>query len=199
MTFKEREDLRDPKVKKTIVELRNKGTSWKTLVKELEEKTGVRCSIPTAKVLFEKEIAKTITTSPKSKDQFRANISMLHERWQRAQKLLDKLEDAFNKAFEKYKDSPDLWIIKFGPTLLALTREMVNQLEFVRKEQERITIQQKNLIWSPIQINMQIHKFIKEYEKEGYIKILKNIPIEPETEDEEEDDISESKKQEKSK
>ena len=162
-----------------------------------EGEFGTKCSMPTAKSIFEREIAVEITTKPKSKDQFNSAYAQMFDRWERAQKLLGTLEKAFNASYEKYGSDPDIWILKFGPTLLALTREMVSQLEFLRKEQERITVKQQNFVWSPIQINMQIHKNIKEYEKAGYLKILKTMPVsnEEETEDEENSDTQDDTKQ----
>lgn len=195
--FKSRKDLADPKLRSKIVSLRREGIGWTKIVETLKKDFDVVVTSPTIKAIFEKEMAKALK-SPKVRDQFRADYQVIHERWTKAQELLEKLEDAFNKTYEKYGDQPEVIFLKMGPTLLSLVREITNQLEFIRKEQERITIQQKNYIWSPIQINMQIHKHLKEYEEQGYLKILKKLPIE-ETEDEEEDDISESPKQDNSK
>ena len=58
--------------------------------------------------------------------------------------------------------------------------------------QEKIIHQQKNLIYSPIQINQRVDKLIKQYEAEGKIKVLKMLPSE---EAEKEEDEEKEKKE----
>lgn len=192
--FKSREDLANPKLRNKIVSLRREGIGWNKIVETIYKDFGVKVTSPTVRIIFDREMAKTLK-SPKVRDQFKADYQIIHERWTKAQGLLEKLEESFNKIYEKYRDQPEIIFLKMGPTLLGLVREITNQLEFIKKEQERITIQQKNLYFTPIQINMQIHKHLKEYQEQGYIRILKKLPIEEESEDEEENDISESPKQ----
>lgn len=196
--FKSREDLANSKLRNKIVSLRREGIGWNKIAETIKKEFDVIVTSPTIKAIFEKEMAKTLK-SPKVRDQFRADYQVIHERWTRAQNLLDKLLNAFDETYEKYRENPEHVFMRLGPTLINLIQEITRQLEFITKEQERIIIQQKNLIFSPIQINMQIHKHLKEYQEQGYLKILKKLPIEETEEDEEENDISESSKQDNSK
>jgi hypothetical protein len=51
-------------------------------------------------------------------------------------------------------------------------REILNQLNFIKKEQSQVLVNQKNLIYSPLQIMNQVNQQITQLEKEGKIKIL---------------------------
>ena len=109
------------------------------------------------------------------------------QRYERACTMVDWLTDSIEEMKRQIDetDGPDkkLLFIKLSPTILATAREIISQLRFLREEQEKIKVQQKNLIYSPMQINLYMTRNLKEWQKKGYIRVLKQIP-EMESEDE---------------
>ena len=63
---------------------------------------------------------------------------------------------------------PEIYI-KYAPTILAVCREVLSQLEFIKREQEKIIVNQKNVIYSPLQIVQEFNRLeeAKKKEKEG--------------------------------
>lgn len=169
-------------VKKFIAKRRDRGESWKTIAKETNKGFGFTMTDITTKKIFEEAMAEGLIHSKKMGRVFSKYADQMDDRYGKACKMVDWLVDSIERVKEEFEsqDLDDLQkyirFIKLAPTVIATSREILNQLDFIRKEQERIKISQKNLIYSPIQINQFIHKFLKDYVKEGKIKILKNIP-----------------------
>jgi len=195
--FKQREDLQNPKLRKEIVDLRREGNSWGKIAKDIFKKFAVKTTGVTCRTIFEKEIANAITKQPKARDQFTADYQQIHTRYEKAVKMVDKLAGTIDELYEKYGENTPEAFLRYAPIILSTSREILNQLEFIRREQERIKVQQKNLIWSPIQINIHVQKILQKFEKEGYLRILKKLPYKiKEEEDEIQEDIQGSEEQE---
>ena len=92
-------------------------------------------------------------------------------------KWIDRLGEIFDNLYEKVKkgEISELILLKIAPIIQNNSKEVLNQLKFIRDEQERITVQQKNLIYSPIQIIQVIHNNLKKLQEEGFITIHKPI------------------------
>ena len=183
--FLPRPDLQNIELRKLIVKLRKKGWVWRRIVEEIKKRFDVKISFPTAKAIFEKEVAKETLMRPKARDYIKGAYQSIQERYERACRWVDKLGNTIDQIYNKYGEAAPEAFIKYAPIILATAREVLNQLEFLKREQERITLHQKNLIYSPIQIVNIVHKKLNELEKQGYIKIIKKIP-ENESEDEDE-------------
>jgi len=176
--FLPRPELQNIELRKLVVKLRKKGWIWRRIVEEVQRRFDVKISQMTARNIFEKEVAKETLMRPKARDYIKGAYHSIQERYERAVRYVDKLGDAIDHIYNKYGEaSPELFI-KYAPVILATAREILNQLEFLKREQERITLHQKNLIYSPIQIVNILNQKLIELEKEGYIKILKKIPEE---------------------
>ncbi len=80
MVFKSREDLANPKLRSKIVSLRREGIGWNKIIETINKDFGVVVTSPTAKAIFDKEMAKTLK-SPKARDQFKADYHIIHERY----------------------------------------------------------------------------------------------------------------------
>src|SRR3989344_8350001 len=61
--------------------------------------------------------------------------------------------------------------LRYAPTIIALSREILNQLDFIRKEQERIENKKTGSHLSNMQRLEETIKTIKEFENEGWITI----------------------------
>ena len=174
--FKPRTDLQNPKLRQRIVKLKNRGLGWKAISEAIYKEFKVSVSPTGVKAIFEKEIALGVVKGGKVRESFEDSYKAIEERYARAARWVDKLGSAIDSIYDKYGEaSPELFM-KYAPLILAVAREVLNQLEFLKREQERISIHQKNLIYSPIQIVNIVHKKLKTLEKEGYIRILKKIP-----------------------
>ena len=64
--------------------------------------------------------------------------------------------------------------LKYAPTIIAILRESLNQLTFIRNEQKEIIVKQENMIYSPIQILAQINQIEANKQKEKEIVIVPN-------------------------
>lgn len=181
--FRKREDLQNPKLRKRVVELRRDGVNWSIIARKIMEEFNISVSIPTARNIFEREIAVSTVTKPVSRDQFKADYSIINERYQKAVQWVDKLGEAIESLYKKL--TPEQYM-RYAPVILSVCREVLNQLDFIRREQERIQIKQQNFIYSPVQIMVEIHKQLVELEKQGYIRVLKQLPAKEEEEEEEE-------------
>jgi hypothetical protein len=95
----------------------------------------------------------------------------MEERFDRVTKVTDDLMDTL---VELKKNIPPMLYVKFIPTILLVCREILNQLNFIKKEQIQVLINQKNVIYSPMQIMNIVNQEILKLEKEGKIEI-KNI------------------------
>ena len=172
-----KEELSDPKIRKRILDLRNKGFGYRVIKEKLEKEEGIKTTAQTIHNLYRREIATKLIHSEDNRKTAEEDYKKIHERYEKACRWVDKLGESIEKLY--YKLDPETYL-KYAPTILATSREILNQLDFLRREQEKITIQQKNLIYSPIQITTQIHKNLTELEKNGYIKVLKKIESEDE-------------------
>ena len=178
MVFKERPELKKAEVRKEIVQLRNNGSAWKDIADKLQEKFDVSTSLPTIKKIFDEEVAKVTIKSPQMRDMFKADYVQMHQRYQTVCETMDKMLQIIDKLYDKYSDNTPEIFLKFAPMINSSVQTVMRQLEFVTRSQEKIIHQQKNLIYSPIQINQKVDKLIRQYESEGKIKILKILPSE---------------------
>ena len=173
---------RKPEVKKVLVDKRCDGLSWKEIVIEINKKFKFKMTEVTAKKIYEEAIAEGLLQSKKMRNTFSKYADKMNERYEKACQMVDWLSESVEKIKFQFdsEDGEDLQrylkFIKLAPTIIATSREILNQLEFIRKEQERINITQTNMIYSPIQINQLLHKSLEGYVNEGKIKILKEIP-----------------------
>ena len=188
MPFKSKPELRKPELRKKIVQQRNNGASWNDISKLLNEEFDTNVSLPTLKKIFDEEVAKTTLKSPKSRDMFKADYVRVKERYDRMCTTMDKLMNVIDKLFDKYGDETPEIFLKFAPMINQSVQTIIRQLEFVTRSQEKIVNQQKNLIYSPIQINQTVDKLIKQYEIDGKIKVLKLLPSEEAKKEEEEEE-----------
>jgi len=175
--FKKIVELEEPAIKKFIIDERNSGKTWAQVVSKLKiEKNVEACGLTLQKV-YEKALATSITRSPIARDQFKSMYNTVNERYEKAAKWIDRLGEIFDNLYEKVKkgEISELILLKIAPIIQNNSKEVLNQLKFIRDEQERITVQQKNLIYSPIQIIQVIHNNLKKLQEEGFITIHKPI------------------------
>jgi len=162
LAFEKRPELRDPSILKRIFELRNDGDGFNNIAKIISSEFNIDITHPTAKNLYYEYAAKQKVkkeTGEKVDDNFE---KMLGEKFERIERITTSLLDAVETI--KKDLTPELYL-KHAPTIIAILRESLNQLTFIRNEQKEIVIKQQNLIYSPLQIMNQITQLEKEKEK----------------------------------
>jgi hypothetical protein len=177
-------EYQNPELRKEIVSLRNKGYSYEVVTAEINKKYNVKMHQTTAMKIYNKELATAITLNKGTNKDFEAHRKAMAQRYGRIVKIADFLLESIEEVKNEFESSDMesvekyLAFIKMTPHITRALDQVLAQLEFLRKEDERIKIEQKNLIYSPVQINQYLQESLSDLSKQGYIKILRNLPFE---------------------
>ena len=95
----------------------------------------------------------------------------LEEKFKLIDETTNKLMKFVSELFEN-NQGDNLAMLKLIPSILAISREILNQLYFIKKQQEQIIIHQKNIVYSPLQIMNVINKEMEKKQKDNEIKII---------------------------
>lgn len=172
-----------------MYDLRKQGLNYIQIADKMSTKFNTDIESSDISAVFKKEEIKAFAYGS---DDRRKNadyeLQQLQGRYKKASEMVDWLTDSITKIKDSLSDLPPeeyaIKFIKLTPVILATSKEILNQLEYVNKQQEKMSIEQKNMILSPIEVNIQMTKKLKEWAERGYIKILKVIPEGKEEEDE---------------
>lgn len=173
MPFEKKTELRNPKILQRIFNLRNQQMGFNNIAKTISDEFEVNVTHPTAKNLYYEYAATQKTKSEQGEKTDDKWDEMLKTKFERIEKITNSLMEAVEKIQDKL--TPELYL-KHAPTIIAILRESLNQLMFIRREQEQITIKQQNLIYSPLQIMQQINQIDEKKQKEKKLIILPNKP-----------------------
>jgi len=126
---------------------------------------------PTAKTLYYEYAAKQKIKQATGKDVEVGKEwdTLLKVKFERIEKITNTLLDAVETI--KKKLTPEMYL-KYAPTIIAILRESLNQLTFIRNEQKEIIVKQENMIYSPIQILAQINQIEANKKKEKEMVIV---------------------------
>ena len=168
----------NPDILKKIYKLRNEDKSWKEISSILKREDNEEMSDHTVKTKYEIYVSRaSVITSTLREDKRRAKElqidwnKKLEEKFKLIDETTNKLMRFVSELFENNKGD-NLAIIKLIPSILAISREILNQLYFIKKQQEQIIVNQKNIIYSPLQIMNIINKEMKKNQKDNEIKII---------------------------
>lgn len=176
MPFARKIELRKPEILKKIFELRNAGNGFNNISKIISDGFEVGITHPTAKNLYYEYAAKQKVKKELGEEVDEGWDKAMKEKFERIEKITNSLLDAVETI--KSELTPELYL-KHAPLIIAILRESLNQLAFIKNQQEQITIKQQNLIYSPLQVMQQISQLEKK--KEVIVEIV------PEKEKEEKD------------
>ena len=162
-----KEQFKNPKLIKFIYELKTEGMSDSKIAKKVEENFGIKIFRTTIGKIYKDYmahndmVADSLGSTAKSVIDWNKKSEEKFERIERATtKLLDAIEEvSINMPPETY--------IKLTPTILAVCREILSQLQYLKKEQDKMALEQKDAIMSPLQIMKVIDKELKKKEKNG--------------------------------
>jgi len=185
MPFEKKKELRSPEILKRIFELRNQGSGFNNISKAITDEFEVSLTHPTAKNLYYEYAAKQKIKAETPGEQSSEWDNMLKVKFERIEKITNSLLDAVEAI--KKKLSVEMYL-KYAPTIIAILRESLSQLAFIRNEQQQIIIKQQNLVYSPLQIMSQINQIDESKKKNKEIMIVPNTPITDDCKDEEDDE-----------
>ena len=171
---------KDPKLIKRIYKLRNEGMNWEDISREVEKEFGLTIFRETIKKMYDDYVTHAyVVTASMKEDKRRAKELQINWNQKLEEKfsLIDKMTNRFmkflNELFEdSLKEENKLKYVKLIPMGLAVCREILNQLLFIKKQQEQIIFNQKNVIYSPLQIMGVINKEMKKQNRNNELKIL---------------------------
>jgi hypothetical protein len=175
MPFAQNPNYTRPEVVKKVHELRTKGEAYHNIAIKILEEFDLKITAPTIKRIYERYVAKNLVIQDAKEGKLAQEIvpdfqKKMEERFDRVVKVTDELMDTLE---ELKKKIPAVLYVKFVPTILMVCREILNQLTYIKKEQTQVLINQKNIIYSPLQIMNIVNQEMIKLEKEGKIEIKK--------------------------
>jgi len=168
---------KDTKKRMEIVKMRNKGFSWEKISNH------IGYSVKKVQDIYNQEIALGIITNKPTANSFSHYAKQMEKRYGEIVETMDRLHNLAKKSIEDFEseDMSDMrTYIKFmksAPIIIQIVREIKDQIAFLKEEQEKIKIEQKNYIYSPMQINKYLNTTLTYLHKNDYIKILKKLPF----------------------
>jgi len=166
MPFQKRPELRNPELLKRIYQLRNENSGFNNIAKIVSNEFNVDITHPTAKNLYY-EYAATQNVKKQTGEKVDADFEkLLSDKFMRIEKITSSLLDAVETI--KKDLTPELYL-KHAPTIIAILRESLNQLSFIRNEQKEIIVKQENLIYSPIQVLQEINRIEEQKKDQVYV------------------------------
>jgi hypothetical protein len=173
MVFTKNTSFARPEVIKKIYELRTKGETYHHIAILIQEEFGLKITDPTIKAIYERYIGKQMVVQGSKEGKLAREIvpdyqRKMEARFDRVTHVTDDLMDTLEEL--KKRMPPEVYV-KYIPTILMVCREILNQLNFIKKEQAQVLINQKNIIYSPLQIMNIVNTEIQKLEQEGKIEI----------------------------
>jgi hypothetical protein len=163
---------KDPALIRRIYDLRTEGAPFQVISTTINEEYGTNITPPTTKAIYNRYVAKQLLVNAESEKIEAGEIApdfqkKMDERFDRIAKVTDELMDLMQQL---KKDLPSEEYVKYIPTVLMVSREILNQLAFIKKDQSQILVNQKNMIYSPLQIMQVLNKEIVKLEEDGKVK-----------------------------
>jgi hypothetical protein len=171
--------LREQKAK--VIELSGKHLSQTEIAEEMTKIIGLKVTQIDISDIMQTEKAKAYVYGSEGRiKNANKTLKVIQERYKSATDMVDWLVNSIEKIKKSLDGLPEeeaaIKFIKLAPVIIQTSREIINQLEYIKTEQENIKIEQNNLILSPIEVNIQMTRKLKEWHERGYIRILKKIP-----------------------
>jgi hypothetical protein len=162
-----------PEVIKKIYELRTKGERWRSIGKIIFEEMGLKITDPTIKNIYNRFVAKNYVVQGAKDGKFAQELISDYQRKMEARftRITEITDDLMNTLMEIKKRMPPEVYVKYIPTTLLVCREILSQLEFIKKDQTQVLINQKNIIYSPLQIMNILNTELERLAEEGKIEI----------------------------
>lgn len=167
-----------PRIVKTIVYYRtSKDMTWDGIAEAISKKYDIKVNDQEIKKAYDEEAARASVESPKGQKMFNQQINEMEERFEAIWKTADRLHKAADKLLDEFEAKSEnemqayINFLKVAPTILMITKQIKELIEFISNQQKKNEINQKNYIYSPMQIMMQLNPVLKVLSKESIITI----------------------------
>jgi hypothetical protein len=182
--FERNVKYRKPEVEERVVVLRGEGKSWEEITNvmrvELDEPNMSR---DMSQSIYNRAMAKTITTETRAGKKFEDYSSELNKMYGKAIKVLDRWINAADKLSENLEDAVESGdidaikaygvLLKTAPQMKSISSEIRDYMKFQQDQQDKIKIEQKALVWDESQMLDYMDKYLNQLEKEGKIRWIK--------------------------
>lgn len=168
-------DKKDFEIEKRVYQIRKKGVNWNEVSMKVSDEFKKKISLEECKNFYNTHIARaeviSRTLADDRKDALkvkfdweeRMNQKLIEiDKW--VSKLMKQMGTVFDKAVEEENYTAQ---VKLVPTLLAICREILTQISVIKKQQEKIVVNQKNVILNEMQVLQVVNKEFKRKETEG--------------------------------
>ena len=173
-----------PEVGDRIVTLHSEGKSWVEITNIMrEELDEPKMADSMSRTIYNRAIAKTITTERKAGRKFRDYTEELDKMYGKAINVLQGYITAAEKVSNELINMVEKGnitavkaygiILKTAPQMKAITSEIRDFMRLQREDQDKIKIEQSALIWDEGQMLDYMDKYLKQMEKEGKIIFVK--------------------------
>lgn len=161
-----------------IYKLRSEGT-WEHVKQKVYEEFGYDIPIGTLRNLHDKHVAKSQMISEAKEEQEKeaseVNIDWnkrLMEKFNNIDETLTKQLEDINQMVSEAKEAGDSkTYMKLIDQQVTLSKEILNQLHFIRKLQENIYEKKKDAVMTSLQVQDMVNKQLNDLEEQGIIKI----------------------------
>lgn len=175
--------LKEPRTIARIMELYEKHKNFTKVTKIINKEFNLSTFVSTIRNAYCRNKKREFVVDPTNTEFFENNFSETKKRWKESWDMMSwlvkQVRDFQNMLDTQEKDKRVLMAIKCIPQLTTLSKSIIEQLQFLRKETEQIKINQKQFIYSPIQLNLEMKKyrntFIEEEMNKKYEKLEKEL------------------------
>jgi hypothetical protein len=176
MEFK---DKRDFEIEKRVYQIRKRGKSWEEVSMKVSDEFDKKVTTEECKNFYNTHIARAEVISRTLADDRKAALKVkfnweerMDEKLAEIDKWVHKLMNRMGEIFDKALDEENYLLqVKMVPTLLAICREILNQISVMKKQQEKIVLNQKNVILNEMQVLQLVNKEFKRKETESGVTI----------------------------
>jgi len=174
--------MKEPKTIARIFELYDEHKNFAKVTEIINKEFGLNTQRYVIANHYNKNKKREFIVDPSNTEFFENSFTETKKRWKDAWDMMSWLVKQV-RDFQKMLDTQEknqrvLLAIKSIPHLTALSKSIMEQLEFLRKETENIKINQKQFIYSPIQLNLEMKKYKNIFVKEELGKVADEIVYE---------------------
>ncbi|GEM_PF-4700315 len=183
MGFERNNKYDDPTLMKRVVQLKEIDRKpWKDIVPIIQEEFEIEAvKTETLSKIYDRAMALTITIDKKGGKKFNSFEKELGIMYEKTIRILSRLIDSLEKVYEEFdaSDMEDvqkyLAFIKLSPQIKQTTEQILAYIKHHQEQQDKIRIEQKNMIYSTEQLKEKLDKYIRLLAEQGKIKILKKF------------------------
>ncbi len=175
--------FKNPELLKRVIELKEvEKKPVEEAIKILKEEFNLPTLVKdTYKNLYNRAVATTITVDKKAGHKFEEYTLELEKMYGQVIKTLGRLIDSIDRIYDEFEASDVeeskkyINFIKLAPQIKMTTDQILAIIKHQEEQQDKIRIEQKNLVWNTDTFKEKIDNYLKILAKDGKIKILKEI------------------------